>query len=68
MSFMKNQYKGEFAKNGAWTVCRFKGRAQWKRGAGIFQGGGGGSDTPMYTMLIRLVQLQCKSTHFEIQT
>ena len=29
---------------------------------------GGGSDTPMYTMLIRLVQLQCKSTHFEIQT
>ena len=36
-------------------------------GLAFFRGGGGG-DTPMYTMLIRLVQLQCKSTHFEIQT
>ena len=39
-----------------------------KKRGWYFSGGGGGGDTPMYTMLIRLVQLQCKSTHFEIQT
>ena len=42
-----------------------KGGLSEKEGVVFFRGGG---DTPMYTMLIRLVQLQCKSTHFEIQT
>ena len=39
-------------KKGAWTVCRFKGGLGKKEGDGIFEGGGGGVDTPMHTMLL----------------
>ena len=36
-------------KEGAWTVCRFKGGAWQERGGGVFEGGG--VDTLMPTMM-----------------
>ena len=51
-AFTKNQNIGRIAlKEGAWTVCRFKGRRGLgkKEGGGVFEGGDG-VDTPMHTM------------------
>ena len=62
----KTSIKGNWLKMGLGQVADLKGGLSEKEGVVFFRGGGG--DTPMYTMLIRLVQLQCKSTHFEMQT
>ena len=40
---MINQYEGALPKNGAWTVCQFKGELDKKDRDGVFDG----VDTPM---------------------
>ena len=50
---MKNQYIGEITwKEGAWTVCKFKGGLTKKSGCSFLGERRGGVDTPMHTMVI----------------
>ena len=47
--FAKNIYRGELPeREGAWTVCRLKGRLRKEEEDGVFEGGGGWY--PMPTM------------------
>ena len=36
---LKTNLEGGLPKKGAWTVCRFKGRARQERGGRAFEGG-----------------------------
>ena len=48
---------GDCQKRGAWTVCRFKGGAWWKRGGGAFEGG----LIPQCTLYVCSIIVSCLS-------